>query len=524
LRLEDGRRWLEAALDFQTDDALAVLEGDRPYHFLTRARGSSKTTDLAAVALAVLLASEGRTRAYWLAADADQGRLAIDCVAGFVARTEALQGRIEVQARRVAVPETGAALEVLPADAPGAWGLNPHFVFVDELANWSDAPAARRLWEAASSAVAKRSDARMVVLTTAGSPDHFAFKVLEHARASSLWRCSEREGPAPWMDDDRLFEQRQRLPESVYEQLFENRWTAAEGSFFDRAVVAAAFVLDGPAPERGYGPYVAGLDLGTVNDRTVFALGHRDGDRVLLDRMQVWQGSRRHPVDFGEVERFVVATHQRFGFTLRLDPWQGLDLAQRLRAQSIAAEEFHFSPASKQRLAATLLSTINNGDLLLYEADGLREELLGLRLVQTSSGAWTFDHARGGHDDRAVALAMLTVALLERPVSSLHAPVFGAPPERSRHDIDGSYAGPRPALVQSLSPEPGPDEVEDFGGPPPYLVEALGEKMAAGEWQRVKRQQRERALRDRRVSLAIPSRPSRWRLDGPDGARGPVIV
>jgi hypothetical protein len=244
LRLEDGRKWVDAAYEFQTEDALAVLEGDRPYSYLTRSHGSSKTTDLAGVSLAALLAAEGRLRAYWLAADAEQGRLAIDCIAGFVARAEALDGRVDVQARRVLVPATGAWLEVLPADAPGAWGLNPHWIFCDELANWSDGPAAQRLWEAASSAIAKRTDARMVVLTTAGSPDHFSFKVLEHARSSPLWRCSERPGPAPWMDEDRLSEQRQRLPDSVYRQLFENEWTAAEGAFLDPAVIDAAFCLE----------------------------------------------------------------------------------------------------------------------------------------------------------------------------------------------------------------------------------------------------------------------------------------
>jgi hypothetical protein len=432
LRLEDGRRWIDAACDWQLDDALAVLDGERPYNFLTRSRGSSKTTDLAAVVLAALLTAEGRLRSYWLAADADQGALAIDCIAGFVARTEALAGRVDVQARRVVVPETGALLEVLPADAPGAWGLTPHWVFVDELANWSDGAAARRLWEAASSAVAKRFDARMVVLTTAGSPDHFSFKVLEHARSAALWRTSERDGPPPWMDADRLAEQRQRLPAAVYEQLFENRWTQAEGSFLDPLVIEAAFVLDGPALDRAGpdgrplpGPFVAGLDLGTVNDRTVLAVGHRDGDRVQLDRMQTWQGSRARPVDFAEVEAFIVQAHARFGFTLRLDPWQGLDLAQRLRAQSIRAEEFTFSSASKQRLAATLLSTLNSGQLRLYEAEGLRDELLALRLVQTTSGAWSFDHKSGGHDDRAVALALMAVAALEGPMVSSGAPWIG---------------------------------------------------------------------------------------------------
>ena len=525
LRLEDGRKWVDAAHEFQTEDALAVLEGEQPYSFLTRSRGSSKTTDLAAVALAALLAAEGRMRCYWLAADADQGALAVDCIAGFVARTAALDGRVEVQARRVVVRDSGALLEVLPADAPGAWGLTPHWVFTDELANWSDGPAARRLWEAASSAIAKRSDARMVVLTTAGSPDHFSHKVLEHARTSPLWRCSERPGPAPWMDEDRLSEQRQRLPDSVYRQLFENEWTAAEGAFLDPAVLDVAFCLEGPALERDRagGSYVAALDLGVTHDRTVFAIGHRDGDRVLLDRMQCWQGSRKQPVDFAEVEQFIVAAHARFAYTLRLDPWQGLDLAQRLRGQGVRAEEFTFSPASKQRLAATLLSTINVGNLALYEAEGLRDELLALRLVQTRSGVWTFDHARGGHDDRAVALAMVVVALLERPVGSSYAPWVGSP-SRSRWDPDGSMFGPRPAPVAVAQPaEPEPDEDEDQAPPSHYLAAYKSEPLAREAWNRQRRKERERARRERAKPaqpFGVSRRPSRWKFDGPAGGPG----
>lgn len=432
LPLEDGRRWIDAAHDWQREDALAVLDGRAPFNFLTRSRGSSKTGDEAAVATSVLVAADHRLRAYWLAADADQGRLAVDAIAGYVARTPSLAGRVEVQARRVVVPETGAVLEVLPADAPGAWGLTPHWVFVDELANWADGPAARRLWEAASSAVAKRPDARMVVLTTASSPDHFAHKILVHARGSELWRTSERHGPAPWMAADRLEEQRRRLPDAVFRQLFMNEWTSAAGSFLDPAVVDAAFCLEGPALDRPSGwetaTYAAALDLGVVSDRTVLAVGHRDGDRVVLDRMVAWQGSRARPVDFAEVEAAIVEAHERFNFTLRLDPWQGLDLAQRLRGRGVPAEEFTFTASSKQRLAATLLSAINAGNLALYEADGLREELLGLRLVQSKSGLWSFDHRSGGHDDRAVALSLLAVSLLERPVGSMSAYWEPGPP------------------------------------------------------------------------------------------------
>lgn len=429
LRLEDGRLWGDAALGFQFEDARAVLEGEQPYNFLTRPRGGSKTTDLAAVALAMIVTAEARARLYWLAADSDQGALAIDCIAGFVARTPALAGRVGVHARRVHLPDSGAALEVLPADAPGAWGLNPHAVFVDELANWHGGVSARRLWEAASSAVAKRPDARLAVLTTAGDPAHFAAKVLEHARTSPMWRVHEVPGPTPWMAPDRVAEQRSRLPRAVFEQLFLNRWTAADGAFLDPSLIAAAFTLDGPATDRSDGrSYVAGLDLGHVNDRTVFALGHREGDETHLDRLQVWQGSSSRPVDFGEVERFITASHERFRFRLRVDPWQALDLAQRLRAKGIVTDEFHFSTASKQRLASALLEGVNGGTLRLYEAEGLREELIALRVRQTIGGAWTFDHLSGGHDDRAVGLALMLVASIEQRPASWH-PVFSADEE-----------------------------------------------------------------------------------------------
>jgi phage terminase large subunit-like protein len=336
-------------------------------------------------------------------------------MAGFLNRNPSFAGSAEIQARRLVVPETGARIEVLPADAPGAWGLNPDAVFVDELANWHDGQAARRLWEAVSSAVAKRSDARLVVLTTAGSPDHFSRKVLDHTIGSPLWRVHQIEGPAPWIDPERVEEQRQRLPHSVFEQLWMNRWTVADGAFLDPAVIDAAFCLDGPGLSRQANSYVAALDVGVVHDATAFAIGHRDGEEIHLDRLQTWHGSRRHPVDFEEVEQFIVAGHQMFRFKVSADPWQALDLCQRLRKRGLRVDEFSFGQASKQKLAATLLHSLNVGHLKLYEAEGLRDELMALRLKQAASGAWSFDHTSSGHDDRAVALGLMTVAALQRP-------------------------------------------------------------------------------------------------------------
>ena len=58
--LDVGRAWGDAAYGFQWEDTKAILdESSPPYHFLTRARGSSKTTDLAGFAFFIARASSG---------------------------------------------------------------------------------------------------------------------------------------------------------------------------------------------------------------------------------------------------------------------------------------------------------------------------------------------------------------------------------------------------------------------------------------------------------------------------------
>ena len=57
--------------------------------------------------------------------------------------------------------------------------------------------------------------------------------------------------------------------------------------------------------------YVASLDVGIVNDRTVLAVMHAEetpaGRRVVLDRIDRWQGTRAAPVDLGEVRDTLIA-------------------------------------------------------------------------------------------------------------------------------------------------------------------------------------------------------------------------
>lgn len=413
LLLEDGRRWVDAAHDFQLEDAEAILDGPLPYHFLTRARGSSKTTDLAAVALALLLSREFIERLYWLAADVDQGRLAIDAILGFTSRTPALGDALTVTANAVEATATGARLDVLAADAASSWGLRPFAVFVDEVTQWPETSQPKRLWESVSSAVAKRRDARLVVLSTAGDPAHWSHKVLEHAITSSLWRVHEVEGPCPWMDLERLAEQRARLLPSTYARLFENKWAAGEDRLTTVEQLRECVTLDGPLDPQEGQRYVLGLDIGLKRDRSVAVVAHREERKVILDRIAVWEGTRAAPVQLERVEEWVIEAAKRYGTRIVADPWQSVGMMQRLRAHGLAVEEFSFTATSVGRLAASLFNAIRDQALALPADEELLDELAHVRLRETAPGVFRLDHDAGRHDDRAVALALVTTTLLQ---------------------------------------------------------------------------------------------------------------
>jgi len=462
LVLDDDRRWGDVAVDWQMTDADAVLDlaGERA-HFQTRPRGGSKTTDLAAVAVVALIdqAPPG-SRSYAVAVDAEQADLLVGAMRGFVLRTPGLAGVLEVQARRVVNRQTMAQLEVLPADGASAWGLLPWLMVVDEIGQWPSTRNHRTLWEAVVSSVPKAGPTgRFVCLTSAGEPAHWSYRTLQHARTSPAWRVSEIPGPLPWRTEADLAEQRAMLTASSYQRLHENRWVAAEDRLSTEGDIAQC-IRDGGAtvlpPERGVS-YVIALDVGLTNDRTVVAVGHLElyteladgtparGADVVLDRMEVRQGSKGHKVDLGEVEELVaeLATSYHRARVV-VDPFQAVHLAQGLRRRGIRTREFTFSQASAGRLGLLLYRLLRDGQLDLPDDQELIDELANVRLRETSIGQYRLDHDNGKHDDRAVALALLAHELLEgKPSRRRTSRAFGDQPSATslRTDLAARVSG-----------------------------------------------------------------------------------
>lgn len=422
LVLEDGKAWGEVAAEFQLGDAEAIFDVDGPrWHFLTRPRGGSKTTDLAGVALAWLaVGAAPGARGYVVASDKDQAALLVDAAAGLVDRTPALKGLVEVGAFKLTAL-SGATVEVLAADGPSAFGLRPALLVLDEFAQWPETRNARRVWSAVLSSAHKVPGCRLVILTSAGEPSHWSNKVLAEARRSDHWRVSETPGPLPWVDPAELEAQRPLLRDSEFSRLHLNIWTQSEDRLVSPEDLEAAAVLDGPqAPQPGR-VYLVTLDIGLTNDATVAVVAHaeRMGEdrgapkRVVVDRIGRWRGSKRRPVSLTAVEDWLESASREYNHApLHADPYQAVGLLQRLQARGVRSEKFDFTAQSVGRVGQALHLALRNRLLWLPQDADLLSELGRVRLRESTPGSVRLDHDSGEHDDQAVAIG-IAVALLQ---------------------------------------------------------------------------------------------------------------
>ena len=434
LVLESGRRWGEAASDHQVADAEAIFSPERPHlHFVTRPRGGSKTTDTAGMALAWVAAeAPPMANGHVVASNTDQAAILIDAAAGFVARTPELQGIVTVESERIVGPQ-GAWVRVLTQSDSGSWGLrDAHLLILDEFAQWPDTRGARRVYTAVRTTVQKVPGCRLIILTSAGTPDHWSYtSVFQRAATSDLWRVSEMPGPVPWQDPIELEALRAELLPSEYERLVLNRWTQDENQAiteedWDRAAVRAwkhgrGWRTAGPRPGVRY---VITVDVGILVDATALVVAHaepldperRDGPQVaVVDHLERWAGSKKRPVRVSDIEDWVVATAAEYNRArVFADPSQFRGGVQNLTARGVRAQVWNFTSTSVGKVASSLVQSIRDGRLRLPDVPQLRDELLRVRLRESSPGVTRLDHDRGAHDDQAVAIGMAVHELIGR--------------------------------------------------------------------------------------------------------------
>jgi Terminase large subunit, ATPase domain len=451
LCLEDGRALTEVAADWQLADLRAVLEGSEPFSFQTRPRGGSKTSDAAAVAIAWLLSAEGPARFYAAAADRDQARLLLDGLEGFAHRTPSIGAALKIDRYRVTAPESGATLEALAADESSSWGLRPAGVILDEVGWWPDVPSARTLLDSLLSSAAKVEGCRVLAITSPSSPSHFAHKLREHAASDALWRLSEVTEPIPWVPAERREEQRRRLSEPMFRRLFLGEWCEAEDVLADEGAIADAVRHSEPLEPREGVRYVLTADLGLVHDRSAVTIAHAEGDDVVVDRLALWEGTRRRPVRLGDIEAWIETTAKRYNAAgCIFDPWQAAGMMQRLRARGVRTEQFDFTSQSVGRLASALFTALRDRRLHLPDDERLVEELRSVRLVERSPGQFRIDHPSGKHDDMTISVALAVHALGGRPHEQAVVAIGGEDAADPLFDPGAVFHEPVPGWEETL--------------------------------------------------------------------------
>jgi hypothetical protein len=415
------------------DDAWLHLAGRKvtPRYrraYLERPRGHSKTTDMALQSAWILQWARRPVRGLVAAADKDQAKLLHAAVADLVRLNRDLCPHLEVLQQTIRNPRTGSRLEIISSDVGSSWGQLPDFVICDELCHWPRP----ELWYSLCSSAAKQPHCVLAVLTNAGVGTGWQWSVRETARTSPEWYFSSLAGSqAPWITAAALDEQRRLLPPAVFARLWDNVWQHSDGEFVSLAEAEACRDERLTAQTRGRRDrqYFAAIDYAEKHDRTVGLVLHREGEHLIVDRMDVAVPQPGRPVLVSWVEDWIAQVAAGFGSVrFVLDEYQLLSIIQR-ESSRLDIQRFDFGAGrGNHALALTLRNLIVHRRVRWYAGcgqlpesatrDDLETELGSLILRQISGGRVRIDHRRdpGCHDDRAFALGAACLVALRDDV------------------------------------------------------------------------------------------------------------
>lgn len=172
------------------------LKGRRRFRtlYLEVPRGNGKSLLLSGLSLYALVADgEAGAEVYSAATTRDQARIVFDSARRMGERLPNLRGMLGVTAGKHAIfqESTASTFKPLASDEDSLEGLNIHFVAIDEL----HAHKSRAVYDVCETAMGKRDQPMMAIITTAGSDRagicyevrSYVCKILQQAAADETW-------------------------------------------------------------------------------------------------------------------------------------------------------------------------------------------------------------------------------------------------------------------------------------------------------------------------------------------------
>lgn len=472
---------LRACVGRSTEDTLSRF-------YFERARGHSKTTDLAVTCVWALTFSIRPLRGYCFAADRDQAGLLRNAIDTIIRLNPWLGEIISIQRDRIVNIASGhpgetGELIVSTSDVASSYGILPDIIIADELTHWLGDGS---LWHSLISSAAKRTNCLLVVISNAGFVDSWQWAVRETARTDPAWYFSRLDGPvASWMTPARLAEQRRMLPQVAYARLWLNEWSSGGGDALTPDDIDAAFFEElQPVETKQPGfLYVTGVDLGLTRDcSAVVTLAVAKGGgagRIRLAQHRLWTPQRGSKISLIEVENYILDLDKTFGLeNVAVDPWQAELLCQRLEVDSghrrrNSRRRFWTKPwiqptpptsINCREQCSLTIESFQDRRFLFYDCPVLKRDLLRLRIEEKSYGfRLTSPRDGDGHGDTfsAFVLALQVAHQLagrKRVTAGIGDGTGRTPLQRELDRLDRE-ADLRAAERELLS---GPDHAEQF--------------------------------------------------------------
>lgn len=153
--------------------------------------------------------------------------------------------------------------------------------------------------------------------------------------------------------------------------------------------------------------YVAFVDpTGGGADEYTLAIGHRDGERLIVDLVR---GRKGNPA---AITADYAALLKQYGISfVSGDRYAGAWVPTEYQRHGIRYEA---APGTRSDLYASLSPALNSGAVELPPCDLLKKQLVALERRTTRGGRDIIDHPPGAHDDRANAAAGVVAELAKK--------------------------------------------------------------------------------------------------------------
>jgi hypothetical protein len=357
-----------------------------------------------------------------IAADRRQARTIVRYVKGLLKSVPMLAATIESETQESITLTNRVVIETHTASFRAVRGYTVVAALADEIAFWTtDEAGANPDHEVLNAIRPAMATVPGAMLLCASSP---------YARRGALWESYHRNfgkagGPLVWQASTRQMNptvtqayvdgEYEKDPISAAAEFGAQFRTDIEG-FVSREAVEAVTewgVLErGPIASIRYAAFVD--PSGGSHDSFSLAIAHKDGETGILDCVR----EIRPPFSpEGVVQEFadLLKTYQIT--KVRGDRYAGEFPRELFRTQGI---EYELSEDPKSAIYVNFLPLINSAKVRLLGNKRLATQLIGLERRTSRAGRDSIDHAPGGHDDVANAVAgALLAATAKKPTMSI---------------------------------------------------------------------------------------------------------